>query len=421
VSTTFIPTPARTAARGIGGLCAGAAAMTAAMAVASAASTIVAGDTLGRRWGGLPPTAGIVGTGVGALLLPHLIGRAGRRRGLLTGYGVALAGAVLTSLASVVHDAALTGFGLLAGMLLLGAGNAAGQLTRYLAGDLFPADQRGRAIALVVLGSTVGAVGGPLLLPVSHRLADAIGVDARAGTFLLGAVAVLIALLASLAAGAGPARPVVAAMPVRALLRQPAARGPLTAMAGAQVVMVAVMTAAPLDMHHHGSGLSAIGLVLSAHTLGMFAVAPLSGRLADRHGGGPVMLAGLCVAAGACAFAAGAAQAGDAPHGVIYFALGVAWNLAFVGGSTALSHGADPEQRLALEGAVDGVVWSIAAFAGAGSTVLLGLGGFRLLGGIAAVIALVAAVAVASVDSGRTELQPVSRVAPAKSPRSRDG
>jgi len=364
------------------------------MAVASAAATLVAGDVLGRRWGGLPPTAGIVGTGVGALLLPRLIGRGGRRRGLLTGYGIALAGAVLTTGATVVGDRTVTGLGLVAGMLLLGAGNAAGQLTRYLAGDLFAPDQRGRAIALVVLGSTVGAVAGPLLLPETHRLADAVGANPRAGTFLLSAVAVTIALLASLAAGNGPARP-VAALPIRALLRLPAARGPLTAMAGAQVVMVGVMTAAPLDMHHHGSGLGAIGLVLSAHTLGMFAVAPISGRLADRHGGGTVMLAGLCVAAGACAFAAGAAQTGDAPHGVIYFGLGVAWNLAFVGGSTALSHGADPEQRLALEGAVDGVVWSIAAIAGAGSTVLLGLGGFRLLGSVAALIALVAAAAVA--------------------------
>jgi MFS family permease len=159
--------------------------------------------------------------------------------------------------------------------------------------------------------------------------------------------------------------------------------------------MVAVMTAAPLDMHHHGSALGAIGLVLSAHTLGMFAVAPVSGRLADRHGGAPVMLAGLCLAAGACAFAAAAATTGDAPHGVIYFGLGVAWNLAFVGGSTALSRGADAEHRLALEGAVDAVVWSVAAVAGAGSTVLLGAGGFPLLGGVAAVIALVAAAAVA--------------------------
>ena len=48
------------------------------------------------------------------------------------------------------------GVGLVLGLLLLGAGNAAAQLTRYLAGDLFAPGQRGRAIALVVLGSTVG-------------------------------------------------------------------------------------------------------------------------------------------------------------------------------------------------------------------------------------------------------------------------
>src|SRR3954471_8187686 len=83
-------TRSRTSAPGIGGLCTAAAAMTAAMAITSAAATLVAGDALGSRWPGLPATAGIVGTGVGALLLPRVIGRGGRRRGLLKGYGVAL-------------------------------------------------------------------------------------------------------------------------------------------------------------------------------------------------------------------------------------------------------------------------------------------------------------------------------------------
>jgi len=389
VTTTRIPSTRRS----IGGLCAAAAAMTAAMAVASAAATIVAGDALGSRWAGLPPTAGIVGTGVGAMVLPRLIGRRGRRAGLLAGYGVALAGAGLVIAASLVHRPAAVGVGLIVGLLLLGGGNAAGQLTRYLAGDLFAADRRGRAIALVILGSTVGAVGGPLLLPVAHRLAAAAGTPPPAGPFLLVAAAVGLAVIASVAGGRGSAHP-VAPLPVRTLLRRPEARAPLTAMAGAQVVMVAVMTAAPLDMHRHGSGLGPIGLVLSAHTLGMFAVAPISGRLADRHGGAPVMLAGLCLAAGACAFAAGAAATGDTPHGIIYFGLGVAWNLAFVGGSTALSRDAEPDQRLALEGAVDGVVWSVAALAGAGSTALLAAGGFRLLGGVAAVLAIAAAAGV---------------------------
>src|SRR5205807_583897 len=80
---------------------------------------------------------------------------------------------------------------------------------------------------------------------------------------------------------------------LRAVVRTPGARTALGVMATAQVVMVAVMTAAPLDMHRHGQGLDAVGMTLSAHTLGMFAFSPVTGRLLDRAGARPVMFGGL--------------------------------------------------------------------------------------------------------------------------------
>src|SRR4051812_20671440 len=372
--------------RAVLGLGVAAALMTAAMAVASAAATLVVADDAGTRWGGLAATAGIVGTGLGAALLPRLIRRRGRRRSLAGSYGLALSGALLAAAAVAGHSAV----GVVTGLLLLGAGNAAAQLTRYLAGDLFPAERRGSAIALVVFGSTVGAVGGPLLLSSSRFLAETLGRADSTGPFLLSALAVLGALLATAPVPAGETQP-PPAVPLRELLAARAARAPLVAMVGAQVVMVSVMTAAPLAMHQHGSGLGPIGVVLSAHTLGMFVVSPLTGWLVDRRGPRTVMLAGLCVAAGSAAFAAAAAGTGDVPHGFVYFALGVAWNLGFVGGSTALSRDADEEHRLALEGGVDAVVWSLAAVAGAGSTALLAAGGLPLLGATAAGLAVVAA------------------------------
>jgi Na+-driven multidrug efflux pump len=79
----------------------------------------------------------------------------------------------------------------------------------------------------------------------------------------------------------------------------------------------------------------------------------------------------------------------------------VAWNLAFVGGSTAVSQAVGEDRRLAVEGAVDTVVWSSAAIAGALSTVLLSSGGLRLLGAITAAGALVAATAVGAARPSR--------------------
>jgi hypothetical protein len=56
-----------------------AALMNAAMAAASPVSTIVAADRLGAVWGGIPNTAGIVGTGIGAIVLTRATSRWGWR------------------------------------------------------------------------------------------------------------------------------------------------------------------------------------------------------------------------------------------------------------------------------------------------------------------------------------------------------
>jgi MFS family permease len=150
-------------------------------------------------------------------------------------------------------------------------------------------------------------------------------------------------------------------------------------MTTSQVVMVAVMTATPLDMHRHGHGLGPIGAALSAHTLGMFALSPLTGRLLDRVGGRPVMLAGIV----GLAVASGLAAVGPEDHAgwraAALFLLGYAWNLCFVGGSGALARDLPPADRSRAEGAVDAVVWGAAGVASLSSTAVLSAGGYAVL------------------------------------------
>ena len=78
--TTLVEQPARD--RTMAALFVTAALMNAAMAAASPISTIVAADRGGTAWSALPNTAGIVGTGVGALALTRLANRRGWRRSL---------------------------------------------------------------------------------------------------------------------------------------------------------------------------------------------------------------------------------------------------------------------------------------------------------------------------------------------------
>jgi MFS family permease len=365
--------------------------MNAAMSVASGVGTIIAADRLGLAWGGVAATAGIVGTGVGALGLTRLTARRGRGRALAVGYLVGAVGAVVATGGAVTDDVSA----LLVGMLLLGVGNAAAQLSRYAAAELHTEDRRGRAIGVVVWAGAVGAVGGPLLLGATAALAGRFGWVPAAGPFLLAVAVTTVAAVVSRSLPYGSKAATAAPAPLWTLLRRPAVRSAFAVLATAQVVMVAVMTAAPVEMHHHGQSLGAVGLVLSAHTLGMFALSPVTGRLVDRLGARPVLVAGLA----ALAAAAGATSAGPtdtAFRAAALSLLGYGWNLCFVGGSTALAETVPAAERARVEGTADAAVWGLAAVAGLLSTVVLALGGYAVLTAAAGLLVLVPATALLS-------------------------
>jgi MFS family permease len=374
--------------RSMASLFSGVALMNAAMAAASAVSTIVAADRLGTAWGAVPNTAGILGTGIGALTMTRVMNRHGRRTGLVLGYLAAALGGVL----AVVSVATGEVIGLTAGMLLLGLGNAGAQLSRYAAAELYPAARRGFAIGIVIWAGTLGAVGGPLLLMPSGDMASGLGAATLTGPFLLAAVAAGAAMFAALSAPARTVREAPPRVPLRQMARTHTARSALAVMATAQVIMVAVMTAAPLDMHMHGQGLGSVGEVLSAHTFGMFALSPLTGWLLDRIGSRPVMLAGLLTLMMATGLAALAPYDQTFLRTAALFLLGYGWNLCFVGGSGRLAADLATAERASIEGAVDAAVWSIAAVAGLASTVILSTGGYALLAACAGLLALLPAI-----------------------------
>jgi MFS family permease len=94
----------------------------------------------------------VLGTAAGALGAGLLLPGHGRRRVLVTGYGVAALGA-LVAFAAALATSVLP---LLLGILLVGVGNGGAQLSRYVAADLYPEERRGRAISNVVWAGRSG-------------------------------------------------------------------------------------------------------------------------------------------------------------------------------------------------------------------------------------------------------------------------
>jgi MFS family permease len=363
------------------GLFTAAALANAAVAVASPVSTIVAADRLAPAWGGLPNAACIVGTGVGAAALTRVFRRHGPRAGLAAGYGCAAGGMALAGYAVLHADVA----GLVLGMLLLGVGNAAALLSRYTVSELYPEHRRGHAIGLLVWAAGAGAIGGPLLLTPAGAAAGGLGRPAAAGPIVVAAVACAVAALFATTAPTA-ATGTRTTVPLATLLAARAARSALAVLVTAQVVMAAVMTAAPLHMHLHHDSMASIGVALAAHTAGMFVLSPVTGRLADRLGTRTVTLAGL---AGMGASAALVAAGGGA---VALFGLGLGWNLCFVAGSSQLARDVPAKDRMRIEGTVDSIVWVLAAAVGLGCTVVLAAGGFTVLAILAGALVLPAAV-----------------------------
>jgi MFS family permease len=373
------------------GLFVGVALVNIGMAAASATSTLVGAAALGQAWSGAPNAAGVLGTAAGALALSRVMTRRGRRSGLRAGYATAVVGGAIAVAGVVVGAVPL----LLVGMALLGIGNGAAQLSRYAAADLFPAAGRGRALSSIVWAGTVGGVLGPNLMSPSAGAAMTLHLPMLAGAFLAAALVMTGALAAATALPRTPAPAPSAAGPeateragLAALLRVPAVGIALAAMTASQLDMVAVMTMTPVNMSMHGGDLTMVGGVLSIHILGMFALSPLSGAIADRWGGSVTVVLGL-VGLGVATVLAMVAPAAGPLTAVALFALGYGWNLCFIGGSSLLSRGLPEAQQTRLQGTVDALVWGVSAVASLGSGALLAAAGYHVLALVAGVVAAV--------------------------------
>jgi MFS family permease len=274
------------------------------------------------------------------------------------------------------------------GMLLLGLGVGGAVVSRYAAAEMYPPERRGFAIGVVVAAGAVGAIGGPLLLTPTSAAVRHFGWAELSGPFLLATVA---SALAGIGLVALPLRRVRRAeqggtdqrVALRELLGTRSSRTLLRVMVTAQLVMVAIMTAAPLDIHTRHTDLTLVGTALAAHTTGMFVLSPLTGWVIDRVGSRRVMVAGLFTLVAAAALAASAPQTQQLLPDLALFLLGYGWNLCFMAGSRRLAVDLPVQRQGQVVGVVDAVVWGVSATATLSGTALLSLGGYSLLAEIA--------------------------------------
>ena len=159
------------------------------MSIGIAVAALLAEQVSGsEKLAGLAQTMQVLGAAVASFLLAHVMGRRGRRPGLVLGYllGAAGAGALrgrgggrVVPAAARRRDAARVD------------DRGANNQSRYAATDLARPEKRARALSLVVWATTIGAVAGPNLTGVAGRAGRALGVPALTGPFLFGLAGML--------------------------------------------------------------------------------------------------------------------------------------------------------------------------------------------------------------------------------------
>ncbi len=363
----------------------GSAGVLATATVASIAGAQISGRT---SLAGVPAGVFQLGAAVAALIWSLASDRLGRRNGLGLGLLTGALGAAGATLAVITNSFPL----LVVAIIAMGSGSAAVRLGRFAAAEAHPPARRGRAVAWVVLGGTVGAVLGPSLVAPTGTIGHALTGSSLAGPY---AVTLLLYALAALAllvflrpdpktlgerierdhphpGGTGPARP------WRSMLRDPGIVVAMASVIVAHAVMVMMMGLTSLHMELAGIGLGGISLVFSVHSFGMYAPSIASGWLADRFGRYATVTAGAATLAVACALAP---ISDHVPSLVLaLFLLGLGWNLCFVAGSALLADRLAPAEKGRMQGVNDLMMSGMAAVASLAGGLLFAVAGYRGMG-----------------------------------------
>lgn len=365
-----------------------------------AVGALLVAELGGTAMAGLGQAVSVLGAGIAAVPLAALAARHGRRRALTIGY----AGAVLGGLIVVIGATAGSVWLTLLGLVGFGFAQATNLQSRYAASEVASPERRGRTMSFVVWATTIGSVVGPNLSELGATLGARLGVRELAGPYLFSVVAFALAgtviglflgrprsapapapttSAPTLSAPAAPAKRVGALAALGWAMRHPRARFGVVLLVAAHAVMVGIMSMTPVHLGHGGHGLRVVGLVISAHILGMYALSPVFGWAADRFGALKTALAGLLV------LGASAAVAFAAPHSmsavmVSLTLLGLGWSAATIAASVLLAGVDSGDVRVPLQGATDALM----SYGGAAAAILsgpllawIGFGGLALISG----------------------------------------
>ena len=359
----------------------------------AAVSAVTLSQLTGRTsLGGIAPGIFLASWAVASLQMGRFMDRRGRATGLRAGFAVGVVGTALvfvgTSNGSVVA--------FLLGLICVGMCGGTINLARAGAADMYPPERRARGISYVLLGAAVGAIISPIAFsPLLAGVRSGTGALAipwlvAGGLLALGALVTFgIRIDPVEIAARGTSNVAQAKLPQRSLgtlVRLPAVAPAMFAAVVSQAIMSGLMTVIGLVMVQRGHDFGAVALTMSVHFVGMFGLVLVAGHVVDWLGRQRSIMLGLLVMTGGVLILLISPGLQALLPGM--FAIGLGWNLAFVGSTAVMGDAAGPHERAGLLGFNDFVATAAAAIVAVLAGMVLGMGGFIPLALTAATVSL---------------------------------
>lgn len=338
----------------------------AGLAAGITVGALIAQDMLGTTsYAGIPAALFTLGSALSAYLVGRISQNLGRRLGLSLGFLGGGIGAIGVIIATVLGNVWLLFFSL----FIYGAGTSTNLQVRYAGADLAKPKQRATAVSIAMVSTTLGAVAGPNMVTPMGKVAEMINIPPLAGPFILAAFAYSLAGLTLFFFLKPDPLLVAKALEKKRQNEQindeheidvtEASYNRTGVIVGAlvlvlsHIVMVAIMTMTPVHMQEHGTGLSAVGLVIGLHIAAMYLPSIVTGRLVDTIG------RNIMVIASGVTLAISGIMAAYAPGGSLFWMavalmlLGVGWNFGLISGTAIIVDSTTITNRAKTQGSVD--------------------------------------------------------------------
>ena len=314
-----------------------------------------------------PVASQFLGLILATLPAAFLMQKLGRKKVFVIGNVFGIIGAAVAIQALLISSLLLFTLGI----FLTGIAIGIAQQYRFAALDECAKDVHPKAISVVMSGGVLAAFIGPNLAIWSQQwFAQNVYVGAFVGLAALYVLALILIIVLPLKSHSGNTAATQADVrSYGALFQQPLLVAATVSGAIGYGVMVFLMTATPLAMHHHDYAFPDIAVVIQWHVLGMFVPSFFTGHLIKRHGLKPIILLG-------CALLIISAIINLFGQSYYHFftallLLGIGWNFTFIGATQLVSLAYRPQEKGKVQGMNDFLVFSTAAVASlfAGQTV----------------------------------------------------